>query len=123
MMLLASVRISGSAESVSTLPFFPARWGAAVDRGNFCAPGGIVGGGSYRRDVFCRTCQGPVEAGFARCYPCELGGRDNGGLLADVVAAAGYAVRGGALADDLYRYKSDRVAVTAALESGARLRE
>jgi hypothetical protein len=31
-----------------------------------------------------------------------------GGLLADVVAPTGYAVRGEALAEDLHRYKSDR---------------
>jgi hypothetical protein len=48
---------------------------------------------------------------------------ENGLLLADAVAPAGYAVRGGVLADDLYRYKSDRVAAAAALESAARLRE
>jgi hypothetical protein len=44
-----------------------------------------------------------------------------GGLLADVVAPTGYAVRGGPLADDLRRYKSDPVG--AAEAAGGRLRE
>lgn len=43
-----------------------------------------------------------------------------GGLLADVVMPIGYAVRGGPLADDLWRYKSDRAA--GAPEAAARLR-
>jgi hypothetical protein len=59
--------------------------------------------------VFCRTCRGPAATGFARCYQCELALSEAGGLLADVVAPVGYAVRGGALAEDLRRYKSDRV--------------
>jgi hypothetical protein len=41
-------------------------------------------------------------------------------LLADVVVPLGYAVRGGPLADDLWRYKSGRAG---AAESAARLRE
>jgi hypothetical protein len=44
-----------------------------------------------------------------------------GGLLADVVAPAGYAVRGGALAGDLYQYKSDRADPTAAAAATVRL--
>ena len=44
-----------------------------------------------------------------------------GALLADAVAAVGYAVRGGPLAADLYRYKSDRVAPVAADEAAVRL--
>jgi hypothetical protein len=51
---------------------------------------------------------GPAGAGFARCYQCELALSEAGGLLADVVAPTGYAVRGGPLAEDLRRYKSDR---------------
>jgi phosphoribosylpyrophosphate synthetase len=43
-----------------------------------------------------------------------------GRLLADAVVPLGYAVRGGALAEDLWRYKSGRAA---AAESAARLRE
>jgi len=43
-----------------------------------------------------------------------------GGLLADAVAPVAYAVRGGPLADDLRRYKSDRVDAAAA---AVRLRE
>lgn len=45
-----------------------------------------------------------------------------GGLLADVVAPTGYAVRGGQLAEDLRRYKSDRAGAAAAAAAG-RLRE
>src|SRR5579862_7747477 len=58
--------------------------------------------------MFCRTCRGPAGAGFARCYQCELALSQAGGLLADAVAPVGLAVRGGPLADDLRRYKSDR---------------
>lgn len=44
-----------------------------------------------------------------------------GGLLADIVMPVGYAVRGGPLADDLWRYKSDWA--EGAPEAAARLRE
>jgi hypothetical protein len=46
-----------------------------------------------------------------------------GGLLADAVAAAGYAVRGGQLATDLWRYKSDGLGAAETARSRARLRE
>jgi hypothetical protein len=46
-----------------------------------------------------------------------------GGLLADVVAPTGYAVRGGPLADDLRRYKSDRAGPAEAVAAAGRLRE
>jgi hypothetical protein len=68
----------------------------------------------------CRTCRGPVRAGFARCYQCDLARREAGGLLADVVAPIGYAVKGGPLARDLWRYKSGRDGAAAA---GERLRD
>ena len=71
--------------------------------------------------MLCRTCRGPAGAGFARCYQCELALSQAGGLLADAVAPIGLAVRGGPLADDLRRYKSDRAA--GAPEAAARLRE
>jgi hypothetical protein len=61
--------------------------------------------------------------GFARCYQCELALSQVGGLLADAVAPIGYAVRGGPLAEDLRRYKSDRVAAAEATAAAARLRE
>jgi hypothetical protein len=73
--------------------------------------------------VFCRTCLGPARAGFARCYQCELALSEAGGLLADVVAPTGCAVRGGALADDLRRYKSDRADAAEAVAAAGRLRE
>jgi hypothetical protein len=73
--------------------------------------------------VFCRTCRGPAGTGFARCYQCELALSQAGGLLADTVAPIGYAVRGGPLAEDLRRYKSDRVATATAAAAAARLRE
>jgi phosphoribosylpyrophosphate synthetase len=73
--------------------------------------------------VFCRTCRGPAGAGFARCYQCELALSEAGGLLADAVAPVGYAVRGGPLAEDLRRYKSDRAAAAEVAAAAARLRE
>ena len=59
----------------------------------------------------CRTCQvclGPVHAGFARCYQCDLAKSEAGDLLADAVVPVGYAVKGEQLATDLRVYKSDR---------------
>lgn len=73
--------------------------------------------------MFCRTCRGPAGAGFARCYQCELALSEAGGLLADAVALVGYAVRGGPLAEDLRRYKSDRAAAPEVAAAAARLRE
>jgi hypothetical protein len=69
--------------------------------------------------VTCRTCRGPTLVGLARCYQCDLARSQAGDLLADVVAPIAYAVRGGQLAVDLWRYKSDRAD---AAESAARLR-
>ena len=66
----------------------------------------------------CRTCRGPVQAGFSRCYQCDLAHARCGGLLADVVAPVAYAVKGGRLAGDLWRYKSGAAGAT---EAGARL--
>jgi len=68
--------------------------------------------------VICRTCRGPAPDGFARCYQCDLAVSQVGGLLADVVVPVGYAVRGGPLATDLRRYKSNQAG---AAESAARL--
>jgi hypothetical protein len=73
--------------------------------------------------VFCRTCRGPVEARFARCYQCDLALSQAGGLLADAVAPVGFAVRGGPLAEDLRRYKSERADAGERVRSEARLRE
>jgi hypothetical protein len=70
--------------------------------------------------VTCRTCRGPAPAGLARCYQCDLARRQAGELLADAVAPIGYAVRGGRLAVDLWRYKSGGAG---AAESSARLQE
>ena len=66
----------------------------------------------------CRTCRGPVQAGFARCYQCDLAHGRFGGLLADAVVPVAYAVKGGRLAADLWRYKSG---LPGAAEAGARL--
>jgi hypothetical protein len=66
----------------------------------------------------CRTCRGPVQAGFARCYQCDLAHGRSGGLLADVVVPVAYAVKGGQLAADLWRYKSG---LPGAAEAGERL--
>jgi hypothetical protein len=73
--------------------------------------------------VFCRTCRGPAGAGFARCYQCELALSEARGLLADAVAPVGYAVRGGPLAGDLRRYKSDRAAAAEVEAAAVRLRD
>lgn len=70
--------------------------------------------------VYCRTCWGPTPVGLARCYQCDLARGQAGKLLADAVAVIGYAVRGGRLAGDLWRYKSDRAG---AAQSAERLRE
>jgi hypothetical protein len=70
--------------------------------------------------VICRTCRGPAPDGFARCYQCDLAVSQAGGLLADFVVPVGYAVRGGSLATDLRRYKSNQAG---AAESAARLRD
>jgi hypothetical protein len=75
---------------------------------------------SIGRVLTCRTCRGPTPAGLARCYQCGLALNQAGELLADAVAPIAYAVRGGPLARDLWRYKSDRAG---AAESAARLRE
>jgi hypothetical protein len=56
----------------------------------------------------CVVCRGPVRPGFTRCYQCgrhALLGRD---LLADAVVPVSYAVKGTALATDLWRYKAWR---------------
>jgi hypothetical protein len=70
--------------------------------------------------VTCRTCRGPTPVGLARCYQCDLALNQCGQLLADAVAPIAYAIRGGRLAGDLWRYKSDRAG---AADSGTRLRE
>ena len=70
--------------------------------------------------MFCRTCRGPVGAGYARCYQCGLALSQSGALLADAVAPVGFAVRGGPLAGDLIRYKS--ASAEGAPEAAARLR-
>jgi hypothetical protein len=59
--------------------------------------------------VTCRTCRGPTPAELARCYQCDLARSRAGELLADAVAPIAYAIRGGPLAVDLWRYKSDHV--------------
>lgn len=66
---------------------------------------------------------GPAGVGFGRCYQCELAFAEAGGLLADVVAPVRYAVRGGSLAEDLRRYKSERATAAEAARAAARLRD
>ncbi|HEY6276703.1 MAG TPA: hypothetical protein VIX86_10265 [Streptosporangiaceae bacterium] len=56
----------------------------------------------------CLVCRGPVRPGYTRCFQCELHAQSAPGLLADTVAAAAYAVKGGPLARDLWLYKSGR---------------
>jgi hypothetical protein len=54
----------------------------------------------------CEVCRGPVRPGYARCYQCERHDLLGHGLLADAVVPVSYAIRGTALADALWRYKS-----------------
>jgi hypothetical protein len=56
----------------------------------------------------CLVCRGPVRSGYLRCFQCDLHAQSAPGLLADVVAPAAYAVKGGPLARDLWLYKSGR---------------
>jgi hypothetical protein len=54
----------------------------------------------------CAVCRRPVGPGFARCYQCGRHARLGRGLLADAVVPVAYAIKGTALATDLWRYKS-----------------
>jgi hypothetical protein len=54
----------------------------------------------------CQTCRAPVGAGYRRCFQCELHAQSAPGLLADTVAPAAYAAKGGPLARDLWQYKA-----------------
>jgi hypothetical protein len=54
----------------------------------------------------CAVCRGPVGPGFARCYQCGRHARLGRGLLADAVVPIAYAIKGTALAADLWQYKS-----------------
>jgi hypothetical protein len=56
----------------------------------------------------CLVCRGPVRSGYRRCFQCDLHAQSAPGLLADVVAPAAYATKGGPLARDLWLYKSGR---------------
>jgi len=66
------------------------------------------GGPSAGPAGLCLVCAGPVRTGYLRCFQCDLHAQSAPGLLADVVAAAAYAVKGGPLARDLWLYKSGR---------------
>jgi hypothetical protein len=72
--------------------------------------------------MFCRTCHGPARTGYARCYQCNAALREAGGLLADAVGTAGYAVTGTELAADLRRYKSPYADAVSVERSRERLR-
>jgi len=54
----------------------------------------------------CEVCRGPLRPGYARCYQCAGHDLLGHGLLADAVVPVSYAIRGTALADALWRYKS-----------------
>jgi hypothetical protein len=73
--------------------------------------------GSPAFPASCVTCRGPVRPGFARCYQCGRHARLGPALLADAVAPISYAVKGTALAADLWRYKSWRAPDAAARTS------
>jgi len=69
----------------------------------------------------CVTCSGPAGARWQRCYQCERHRELAVGQLADTVACVGYAVRGDALAQDLWRYKSAPDSVAGAARDRLRL--
>ena len=73
--------------------------------------------GSPAFPASCVICRGPVRPGFARCYQCGRHARLGPGLLADAVVPISYAVKGTALAADLWRYKSWRAPGAAARTS------
>ena len=50
----------------------------------------------------CLVCRGPARSGYLRCFQCDLHAESAPGLLADVVAPAAYAAKGGPLARDLW---------------------
>jgi hypothetical protein len=54
----------------------------------------------------CAVCRGPVRPGYSRCYQCDRHDLLGHGLLADAVVPVSYAVKGTALAETLWRYKS-----------------
>jgi hypothetical protein len=54
----------------------------------------------------CGVCRGPVRPGYRRCYQCDGHDLLGHGLLADAVVPVSYAVKGTALAEALWRYKS-----------------
>jgi hypothetical protein len=56
----------------------------------------------------CLVCRGPARSGYLRCFQCDLHAQSAPGLLADVVAPAAFAAKGGPLARDLWLYKSGR---------------
>ena len=54
----------------------------------------------------CRTCRGPAQPGYARCFQCRLHAESAPGSLADVVVPVGYAPKGSRLARQLWQYKA-----------------
>ncbi len=56
----------------------------------------------------CRTCRGPADPGFARCFQCDEHVSAAPGLLADAVVPVSYAMKGGEHAGNLWRYKSEQ---------------
>ena len=83
-----------------------AAWGrlrrrVAAQAGWLCSPLPVGRG-------VCRTCRGPADPGFARCFQCDQHVTCAPGLLADAVVPVSYAVKGGRHAETLWRYKSGR---------------
>jgi endonuclease III len=54
----------------------------------------------------CRTCRGPAQPGYTRCFQCRLHAESAPGCLADVVVPVGYAPKGSRLARQLWQYKT-----------------
>jgi endonuclease-3 len=58
----------------------------------------------------CRTCRGPAQPGYTRCFQCRLHAESAPGSLADVVVPVGYAPKGSHLARQLWQYKAGQAA-------------
>jgi hypothetical protein len=69
----------------------------------------------------CATCYLVTRPGYRRCFKCEEHHWLAAGELADAVMPLGYAISGGQLATDLWRYKSGVDAAQAAARLRGRL--
>lgn len=108
-------RVSAPASSMTRMPSAADNAGAWVvlrARVRARTPGLLVPPAAGRG--LCACCRGPARPGYARCFHCELHAESAPGLLADVVVPVAYAPKGGAMARDLWLYKSARPEAAAA---------